>query len=66
MIAYQLVPVRPTPGTGTRSRLLFTPDAKSSIDEVAVGRDAIYASIYHDVTGSVHAFRAGAGGQLER
>ena len=30
-----------------------------SIDEVVAGRDAVYASIYHDVTGSVHAFRAG-------
>ncbi len=43
--------------------LLFAPDAKSSIDEVATGRDAVYASIYHDVTGSVHAFRAGADGR---
>jgi prolyl oligopeptidase len=37
--------------------VLFTPDARSAIDEVAAGRDAVYASIYHDVTGSVHAFR---------
>jgi prolyl oligopeptidase len=37
--------------------VLFTPNAKSSIDEVAVGRDAVFASIYLDVTGSVHAFR---------
>ena len=43
--------------------MLFAPDAKSSIDEVATGRDAVYASIYHDVTGSVHAFRAGADGR---
>jgi prolyl oligopeptidase len=49
-------------GTGTVS-VLFTPDAKSSIDEVATGRDAVFASIYHDVTGSVHAFRPAAVGQ---
>ena len=48
-------------GAGTIT-VLFTPDAKSSIDEVATGRDAVFASIYHDVTGSVHAFRPGAQG----
>jgi prolyl oligopeptidase len=37
--------------------VLFTPDARSSIDEVLTGRDAVYASVYHDVTGSVHVFR---------
>jgi len=42
--------------------VLFTPDAHSAIDEVSAGRDAVYASIYHDVTGSVHAFRPQADG----
>ena len=37
--------------------VLYTPDAASSIDEVVAGRDAVYASLYHDVTGSIHAFR---------
>jgi prolyl oligopeptidase len=37
--------------------VLFAPDAHSAIDEVVAGRDAVYASIYHDVTGSIHAFR---------
>src|SRR2546430_7111924 len=32
--------------------VLYTPDAHSAIDEVAAGRDAVYASIYHDVTGA--------------
>jgi len=41
--------------------LLYTPDASSAIDQVAAGRDAVYASIYHDVTGSIHVFRLGAG-----
>ena len=49
------------PGKGLS--VLFTPDAKSSIDEVAVGRDAVFASIYLDVTGSVHAFRPTAEGR---
>jgi prolyl oligopeptidase len=43
--------------------VLYTPDAHSAIDEVAAGRDAVYASIYRDVTGSVHVFRPGAGGR---
>jgi prolyl oligopeptidase len=42
--------------------VLYTPDERSSIDEVAAGRDAVYASIYHDVTGSIHAFRPGSQG----
>jgi prolyl oligopeptidase len=41
--------------------VLYTPDAHSAIDEVAAGRDAVYASIYHDVTGSIHVFRPGKG-----
>jgi prolyl oligopeptidase len=40
--------------------VLYTPDAHSSIDEVAAGRDAVYVSINHDVTGSIHVFRRGA------
>jgi prolyl oligopeptidase len=43
--------------------LLYAPDAHSAVDEVAAGRDAVFASIYHDVTGSVHAFRPGAHGR---
>jgi len=57
-------PVRPfvkakMPPTFT---VLYTPDAKSSIDEVAPGRDAVYASIYSNVTGSIRVFRPGPGG----
>jgi len=42
--------------------VLYTPDAKSSVDEVATGRDAVYASICRNVTGSIHVFRSGARG----
>jgi len=42
--------------------VLYTPDAKSSVDEVVTARDAVYAAINHDVTGSIHVFRAGADG----
>lgn len=43
--------------------VLYTPDAHSAVDEVAAGRDAVYASIYRDVTGSIHVFRPGAAGK---
>jgi prolyl oligopeptidase len=53
-----LVIYEPTRGV----TVLFTPDAHTAVDEVAAGRDAIYASIYRDVTGSVHVFRPRADG----
>jgi len=62
LIAYQLG-ADGMPAAGKGLSVLFTPDAKSSIDEVAVGRDAVFASIYLDVTGSVHAFRPTAEGR---
>ncbi|HEY5338593.1 MAG TPA: prolyl oligopeptidase family serine peptidase [Rhizomicrobium sp.] len=43
--------------------ILYVPDAKSSVDEVAAGRDAVYASIYSNVTGSIHAFKTGKDGK---
>jgi prolyl oligopeptidase len=42
--------------------VLYVPDAHSAIDEVAAGRDAVYVSINHDVTGSIHVFRPAANG----
>lgn len=42
---------------------LYVPDAKSSVDEVSTGRDAVYASIYSNVVGAIHAFRMGADGK---
>jgi prolyl oligopeptidase len=62
LIAYQLGPDG-APVAGKGASVLITPDAKSSIDEVEVGRDAVFASIYRDVTGSVHAFRPAAEGR---
>lgn len=40
---------------------LYVPGPRSSIDEVSTGRDAVYASIYDNVTGSIHAFRLAGG-----
>lgn len=62
LIAYRPAPADPTHGRGGAHAaghvsLLYTPDAHSAIDDVETGRDAVYASIYRDVTGSVHAFR---------
>ncbi|MEJ0026941.1 MAG: prolyl oligopeptidase family serine peptidase [Rhizomicrobium sp.] len=36
--------------------VLFQPDAHSTVETVSAGRDAVYAAIYHDVTGAVHKF----------
>jgi prolyl oligopeptidase len=43
--------------------VLYTPDARSTVDQVSTGRDAVYASIYNNVIGSVHVFRPGADGK---
>ena len=60
LIAYSMAAgaVKSTP-----VEVLYKPDAHSSIDEVVSGRDALYVSIYQDVTGSVHVFRRGARGR---
>lgn len=62
LVAYAL-PAAGQKAAGNGIAVLITPDEKSSIDDVAAGRDAVYASVYHDVTGSVHALRAGADGK---
>ena len=41
--------------------VLYTPGPHSMIDQVMPGRDAVFAAIYDDVKGSVHAFRLANG-----
>ena len=41
--------------------VLYAPGPRSSIEEVSTGRDAVYASIYDNVVGSIHVFRFGDG-----
>jgi prolyl oligopeptidase len=65
LIAYRLPRSESAADAGAVT-VLYTPDARSSIDEVSSGRDAVYASIYRDVTGSVHVFRARADGSWSR
>lgn len=48
------------------TQVLYTPEARASIESVAVGRDAIYAAITENVIGSVHAFRHGPSGWVDR
>ena len=62
LIAYTLPP-RAKPAESGRVAVLYTPDSHSAIDEVNAGRDAVYVSINHDVTGSIHVFRRGTGGE---
>jgi len=37
--------------------VLYTPGPRASVEEVSAGRDAVYAAIYDNVIGSIHAFR---------
>jgi len=37
--------------------VLYVPNPRSSVQRVAAGRDAVYASIYENVTGSIRAFK---------
>ncbi len=47
---------------GSDVEVLYAPGPRSTIEEVATGRDAIYASIFDNVTGSIHTFRRLPGG----
>src|SRR5258705_12982349 len=40
-----------------RLSVLYAPGPRAAIDEVRAGRDAVYAAIFENVTGGVHAFR---------
>ncbi len=42
---------------GSDKEILYAPGPRSTIEEVATGRDAIYASIFDNVTGAIHVFR---------
>lgn len=43
--------------------VLYTPGLHAMIDDVGAGQDAVYASIYQDVKGSIHEFRPAAHGK---
>lgn len=43
--------------------LLYAPNTHATVDTVETGRDEVYASIFDNITGSVHAFRPGANGR---
>jgi prolyl oligopeptidase len=45
-----------------RVTVLYTPGPRSSINDVGAGRDAVYAAIFDNVTGSIHAFRPNGAG----
>lgn len=45
-----------------RVDVLYTPGQRISIERVAIGRDAVYASIYSNVVGSIHAFHRDSAG----
>ena len=43
-----------------RVSVLYTPGPRAAIDQVTSGRDAVYAAIFENVKGSIHAFRLNA------
>jgi len=44
-------------GTDASIEVLYAPGPRASVEQVAVGRDAVYAAIYENVVGTVRAFR---------
>jgi prolyl oligopeptidase len=65
LIAY---PVSSYARTGRKQpvSVLYTPGPHAMIDQVSAGRDSVYASIYQDVTGSIHEFHASQGKWSDR
>ena len=43
--------------------VLYTPDSRGTIEDVSPARDAVYAAIFENVTGAIHAFRPASGGR---
>lgn len=60
LIAYPMPGFDKT-GAAPQPSVLFTPGPHQMINSVAAGRDAVYASIYTDVVGTVHAFHDDGG-----
>jgi prolyl oligopeptidase len=58
LVAFPVMAFERTGGTQPVS-VLYTPGPHAMIDEVSTGRDAVYASVYEDVTGSIREFRPG-------
>ncbi len=46
----------------TKVALLYTPGAHATLSTVSAGRDAVYASVFENIIGSIHVFRPGANG----
>jgi prolyl oligopeptidase len=61
LVAFPLAPF--LKNKAAHYEVLYTPDARSSIEQVAIGRDAVYASIYSNVTGAIHVFKPGKDGK---
>jgi prolyl oligopeptidase len=46
---------------GGEIEVIYAPGPRSTVEQVSTGRDAVYASIFDNVTGSVHVFRRAKG-----
>ena len=52
-----------TPGSTPKISVLYAPGPRATVEDVDAGRDAIYASIFDNVTGSIHRYGRDASGQ---
>ena len=41
--------------------VLYTPNERSTVSDVSTGRDSVYASVFENVTGSIHEFKPAGG-----
>jgi prolyl oligopeptidase len=66
LIGFDLLRYR-AQGSAPAATVLYSPGERTTIEQVAAGQDAVYASVYHDVTGTIEEFRpAGKAWQRHR
>ncbi len=65
LIGFDLATYR-AQGQAPAAQVLFTPGAHTMLDEVAAGRDGVYAAVYHDVTGAILQFTPTPSGWQQR
>jgi prolyl oligopeptidase len=61
LIAFDLLRYREQ-GNAPAATVLYKPGEHTTLNEVAAGQNAVYASVYHDVTGRIEEFRLSANG----
>jgi len=62
LLAFDMLAFMKTKTMGPIS-VLYVPDEHGTVESVSSGRDAVYAAVFENIVGSIHAFRPGANGQ---